>query len=211
MLRKKIAGNYNRWIWHYLLKVLSIRELQQFNISASTKLFFEFENENSLRKILDNEKYKNENFLILGGGSNILFSKNFDGLILKNNILGIKKILNTKDFVEVEVGAGENWHEFVLWSVKNNLSGIENLALIPGLVGASPIQNIGAYGVEVCLKIIILKLKIKDNKFKKNKKNFEFTSLTKIEFALKSDNKNIKRKLKFFFIVQIFFSKIILL
>ena len=61
-----------------------------FNISASTKLFFEFENENSLRKILDNEKYKNENLLILGGGSNILFSKNFEGLILKNNILGIK-------------------------------------------------------------------------------------------------------------------------
>ena len=63
-----------------------------FNISASTKLFFEFENENSLREILDNEKYKNENLLILGGGSNILFSKNFEGLILKNNILGIKKI-----------------------------------------------------------------------------------------------------------------------
>ena len=120
-----------------------------FNISASTKLFFEFENENSLREILDNEKYENENLLILGGGSNILFSKNFEGLILKNNILGINKILDTKDFVEVEVGAGENWHEFVLWSVKKNLSGIENLALIPGLVGASPIQNIGAYGVEV--------------------------------------------------------------
>ena len=126
-----------------------LRDYNTFNISVNAKLFYEFKDKISLQKILKREDLKNENILILGGGSNILFSKNYDGLILKNGILGINIISETKNHVEVEVGAGENWHEFVLWSINNNLSGIENLALIPGLVGASPIQNIGAYGMEV--------------------------------------------------------------
>ena len=126
-----------------------LRDYNTFNISVNAKLFHEFKDKISLQKILKREDLKNENILILGGGSNILFSKNYDGLILKNGILGINIISETNNHVEVEVGAGENWHEFVLWSINNNLSGIENLALIPGLVGASPIQNIGAYGMEV--------------------------------------------------------------
>ena len=126
-----------------------LRDYNTFNISVNAKLFYEFKDKISLQKILKREDLKNENILILGGGSNILFSKNYDGLILKNGILGINIISETYNHVEVEVGAGENWHEFVLWSINNNLSGIENLALIPGLVGASPIQNIGAYGMEV--------------------------------------------------------------
>ena len=126
-----------------------LRDYNTFNISVNAKLFYEFKDKISLQKILKREDLKNENILILGGGSNILFSKNYDGLILKNGILGINIISETNNHVEVEVGAGENWHEFVLWSINNNLSGIENLALIPGLVGASPIQNIGAYGMEV--------------------------------------------------------------
>ena len=126
-----------------------LRDYNTFNISVNAKLFYEFKDKTSLQKILKREDLKNENILILGGGSNILFSKNYDGLVLKNGILGINIISETNNHVEVEVGAGENWHEFVLWSIKNNLSGIENLALIPGLVGASPIQNIGAYGMEV--------------------------------------------------------------
>jgi len=126
-----------------------LRDYNTFNISVNAKLFYEFKDKISLQKILKREDLKNENILILGGGSNILFSKNYDGLILKNGILGINIISETNNHVEVQVGAGENWHEFVLWSINNNLSGIENLALIPGLVGASPIQNIGAYGMEV--------------------------------------------------------------
>ena len=85
---------------------------------------------------------------ILGGGSNILFTQNVDGVLLKNEIKGIDIIDEDNEAVLVRVGGGENWHQFVMWSLSHNLSGIENLALIPGTVGAAPIQNIGAYGVE---------------------------------------------------------------
>ena len=87
--------------------------------------------------------------LILGGGSNILFTKDFNGLVLKNNIAGIKIIKEDEHHVYVKVGAGENWHQFVLHCIKNNWAGVENLSLIPGNTGASPMQNIGAYGVEL--------------------------------------------------------------
>ena len=126
-----------------------LKKFNTFNISAKAKYFYEFLDELSLLQILKNKKYKNEKLLILGGGSNLLFSRDYDGIILKNSISGIKIISEEKNSLIVEVGAGENWHNFVLWSVEKNLSGIENLALIPGLVGASPIQNIGAYGMEV--------------------------------------------------------------
>src|SRR5207249_966535 len=86
---------------------------------------------------------------VLGGGSNILFTKDFDGLVLKNDIRGIEKIKEDNEHIYVRVGAGENWHQFVLFCIKNNWAGVENLSLIPGNVGASPMQNIGAYGVEI--------------------------------------------------------------
>jgi len=85
--------------------------------------------------------------LILGGGSNLLFLNDFNGLVLHNNILG-KRVLEEDDtHIQIEVNGGENWHDFVMWAVDNNLGGVENLALIPGKVGTAPIQNIGAYGV----------------------------------------------------------------
>ncbi len=87
--------------------------------------------------------------LTLGGGSNILFTEDFDGLILKNEIKGIEKIKEDEDSVYITAGAGENWHQFVLHCIENDWAGIENLSLIPGCVGASPMQNIGAYGVEI--------------------------------------------------------------
>ncbi|HMG67172.1 MAG TPA: UDP-N-acetylmuramate dehydrogenase, partial [Chitinophagaceae bacterium] len=93
--------------------------------------------------------------LILGGGSNILFAKDFDGLILKNDIKGIERIKENsqpggdEEHVYVRLGAGENWHQFVLYCIQNGFAGVENLSLIPGNVGASPMQNIGAYGVEI--------------------------------------------------------------
>lgn len=88
-------------------------------------------------------------WLILGGGSNVLFTKDFEGIVLHNKLKGIEKIKETNKHIFIKVGAGENWHYFVLHSIKNDWAGIENLSLIPGTVGASPIQNIGAYGVEV--------------------------------------------------------------
>ena len=87
--------------------------------------------------------------LYLGGGSNILFTKDFDGLVLKNEIDGIETIHEEEIYIYVKVGAGENWHRFVLHCIHKNLAGVENLSLIPGNVGASPMQNIGAYGVEI--------------------------------------------------------------
>src|SRR5437762_12956016 len=86
---------------------------------------------------------------VLGGGSNILFTKDFDGLVLKNDIKGIEKFKEDAEYVYVSAGAGENWHRFVMHCIHNDWAGIENLSLIPGNVGASPIQNIGAYGVEI--------------------------------------------------------------
>jgi UDP-N-acetylmuramate dehydrogenase len=87
--------------------------------------------------------------LILGGGSNILFTRNVNGWVLKNEILGIEVISEDDDHVYVKTGAGEPWHPFVLYCIERGWGGLENLSLIPGLIGASPMQNIGAYGVEI--------------------------------------------------------------
>lgn len=94
---------------------------------------------------------------LLGGGSNVLFTQDVQGLVLKNRLRGIRVVREFKKKVWVEVGGGEIWHEFVLWAVSNGYGGVENMSLIPGTVGASPIQNIGAYGVE--LKDVFVKLK----------------------------------------------------
>ena len=101
----------------------------------------------------DIDKYFNEistdNILVLGGGSNILFTKNFNGCVLKNEIAGIEVIDEDKYTVKIKAGAGVNWHSFVNFTVDNNWSGTESLILIPGTVGASPVQNVRAYGQEV--------------------------------------------------------------
>jgi len=90
-----------------------------------------------------------DDHLILGGGSNILFTRNVSGWVLKNEITGIEKFHEDDEFYYVRVGAGENWHRFVMHCIQNHWAGVENLSLIPGNTGASPMQNIGAYGVEI--------------------------------------------------------------
>ncbi|MGI8581327.1 MAG: UDP-N-acetylmuramate dehydrogenase [Chitinophagaceae bacterium] len=114
-----------------------------FSTFSSTE---ELENSLTLTHKLQTTNYK---LFILGGGSNILFTKNYEGLILKNEIKGVNTIHEDEDHIYVKAGAGENWHQFVIHCIKNNFAGAENLSLIPGNIGASPMQNIGAYGVEV--------------------------------------------------------------
>ena len=102
-----------------------------------------------LQNILSDASLKNEQKFILGGGSNILFTKDVDALVIKNEIAGIETISEEGDWVLVQVGAGVVWHNLVLNSIGMGYGGIENLSLIPGRVGAAPMQNIGAYGVEL--------------------------------------------------------------
>jgi UDP-N-acetylmuramate dehydrogenase len=105
---------------------------------------------NELEEILSNHKPEIGNQrLILGGGSNILLTKNFDGIVLKNDLRGIELLKEDEAYYYVKAAAGEVWHEFVEYCLAHNYAGVENLSLIPGNVGASPMQNIGAYGVEL--------------------------------------------------------------
>jgi len=126
---------------------ISLKPFNTFGIEAITRYFGRFSSVEELNQILTSNKDKE--LLILGGGSNILLTKNFDGLTLINEIKGFEVTKNDGDSVIVKSGAGEIWHEFVLKCIENNFSGVENLSLIPGSVGASPMQNIGAYGVEI--------------------------------------------------------------
>ena len=127
----------------------SLKNHNTFGVDAKAKYFATFNSEEALVDLLKSEITQKEPLFILGGGSNILLTKNFDGLVLANEIRGIEIVSENENYNTIKVGAGEVWHDFVLWSIEKNLSGIENLALIPGLVGASPMQNIGAYGVEL--------------------------------------------------------------
>jgi len=131
------------------LKNISLKNYNTFGIDAYAKYFAVFNSVEDLQNLFQSNEYKYEPKLFLGGGSNILFTKNFDGLVLKNEIDGIKTIHEEEKYVYVKVGAGVNWHRFVMDCIRKNLGGVENLSLIPGNVGASPMQNIGAYGVEI--------------------------------------------------------------
>ena len=156
-----------------ILNNYSLKNLNSFGIDIKAKLFSNFNSENELIKLLSNKSLEEKSVFILGDGSNILFTKDFEGLVLANKINGIDIISEDQTSMTIRVGAGENWHDFVLWSIKKELSGIENLALIPGLVGASPIQNIGAYGAEV--KDVITKVNYVelDTGLKKELSNYE--------------------------------------
>ena len=138
-------------------KNISLKEFNTFGMDVNCSLLYNITSENEIINILDSEEYQNNKHLILSGGSNLLFTTDFDGLILKNNIKGIEVVFEDNNHTYLKVGAGENWHDFVLWTIKQGLSGLENMSLIPGNVGTAPIQNIGAYGVEV--KDVITKVR----------------------------------------------------
>jgi UDP-N-acetylmuramate dehydrogenase len=126
----------------------SLTHYNTFGINAYAKYFAKFTSAEELETLLSTANYQAP-ILILGGGSNILFTKNFDGFVLKNEMPGIEVIHEDKEFVYIKAGAGVGWHSFVMYCINNNYGGVENLSLIPGNVGASPMQNIGAYGVEI--------------------------------------------------------------
>lgn len=128
---------------------VDLKSFNTFGVQAKAKLMVEINNEDWFRRLMETQEYQRNEKLIMGGGSNLLFTKDFDGLVIKNNIKGIEKIAENDEHIFVQSGAGEIWHEFVLHCIKNGWAGLENLSLIPGNVGASPMQNIGAYGVEI--------------------------------------------------------------
>lgn len=130
-------------------KNISLKEFNTFHVEASAKYFCEINDINELESVITDSRFRNEQKLILGGGSNLLFIKDFDGIVIKNNIGGIDIISEDEKSVLLKVGAGNDWDKFVEYTVDYGFNGLENLSLIPGTVGASPIQNIGAYGVEV--------------------------------------------------------------
>lgn len=125
----------------------SLRPYNTFGIDAKALYFSTFKDADELSELMTHHSSLN-NF-ILGGGSNILLTKDVDGFVLKNDVKGIELMHEDPEYVYVKAGAGENWHQFVLHCLHHNWAGVENLSLIPGNVGASPIQNIGAYGVEL--------------------------------------------------------------
>ena len=132
----------------------SLKKYNTFGIEAQCAAFINIKSIDDLIQVLKINKLPIQ---IMGGGSNILFTQeHYDRLFIKNDLKGIQINEISGEFIEVGVGSGENWHEFVELAVQNNWGGIENLSLIPGTMGASPIQNIGAYGVE--LKDVFVKL-----------------------------------------------------
>jgi UDP-N-acetylmuramate dehydrogenase len=157
---------------------ISLKDYNTFGIDVNSKFFVECNSSQDIIDFLKTHQKSNLPLLILGGGSNVLFTKDFDGYILRPSIKGIEIINESDNDVTIKVGAGEDWDEFVAYCVEHGWGGIENLSLIPGNVGTCPIQNIGAYGVEVkdviteveALSIFILK----SENFKNQECNFGY-------------------------------------
>jgi UDP-N-acetylmuramate dehydrogenase len=176
---------------------ISLKNYNTFGIDVTAEYFAGFTNESELAELLEFKKSTATNqqtpALILGGGSNILFTKKVNGIVLKNEIKGIKKINEDDEYVYVKAGAGENWHQLVLHCLQNNWAGFENLSLIPGNAGASPMQNIGAYGVEI--KDVFYQLEA----FHLQEKKIIYFGLKDCEFGYRESV--FKRKIKGEFVI----------
>ena len=125
----------------------SLKKYNTFGIEAKASQFVAVHSVTELKSVLENNKTQKK--FILGGGSNMLLTKDIDALVIHIDLKGKKIIKENNDFVWVEGQAGESWHEFVLWTIDQNFGGLENMSLIPGNVGTTPVQNIGAYGTEI--------------------------------------------------------------
>ena len=172
-----------------VLENYPLKKLNTFGINVRSKYLVEVSSIDEILEIIESEKFKNLKKLVLGGGSNVLFTKDYNGLIILNKIKGMKVTYQDADCVKLLIGAGENWHELVMYTVENGWGGIENLSLIPGHTGTAPMQNIGAYGVEIKDTFIELEaLEIstgKIEKFNKEKCKFGYR-----ESIFKNENKN---------------------
>jgi UDP-N-acetylmuramate dehydrogenase len=133
----------------YIQQNISLQPLNTFGINAKAKEFVDIHSKEELQVLCSNFNLADRNILILGGGSNMLLTQDVDGMVIKISIKGIEVVTETDEHVWVKANAGEVWHDLVLWSIDKGYGGLENLSLIPGCVGASPMQNIGAYGVEI--------------------------------------------------------------
>lgn len=181
----------------HLKHQVSLKAHNTFGIDVQAQYWIEITTETQAREFLMDNLSNPLNIFILGGGSNILFTEDVQAVVLKNNILGKEVVWENDEHLHLKLGAGENWHDCVAYCVERNWGGIENLSLIPGTAGAAPIQNIGAYGVE--LKDVFVELEAmslrtgisrtfgreacefgyRDSIFKRNKKGeYLITSIT---------------------------------
>lgn len=126
---------------------ISLKAFNTFGIDANAKHFVSVTSNDELKTVLSLTDYSEK--FILGGGSNMLLTKDIESLVVHINLKGIEVVEETDDSIQIKANAGENWHEFVSWCLKHDYGGLENLSLIPGNVGSAPIQNIGAYGIEL--------------------------------------------------------------
>ncbi|NHK97505.1 UDP-N-acetylmuramate dehydrogenase [Rubrivivax benzoatilyticus] len=128
---------------------VSLREHNSFGLPAVARTLVRVRSEADVRRVVDHPEFGRAPKLILGGGSNLVLTRDVDAVVLKIEIEGRRLVAETEDAWIVEAGAGERWHDLVAWTLEQGLPGLENLALIPGTVGAAPVQNIGAYGIEL--------------------------------------------------------------
>lgn len=133
----------------YLQRNISLKAYNTFRIDVAASYFSKAYELDTLRECLQWAKENYIETLIIGGGSNVLFTNNVDCLVLLNQLKGIAKVKEDEEYIYLKAGGGEVWHQFVLYCLEQNYAGVENLTFIPGYVGASPMQNIGAYGVEI--------------------------------------------------------------
>lgn len=187
---------------------VSLKKYNTFGVNVFAKYFAEVEDLHDLKYAVEFAKINHFKTLFLGGGSNILFTQDFEGLVIKLNFKGISEEILDDNHVLVSAKAGENWHQFVLYTLSKNYGGLENLSLIPGNVGTCPIQNIGAYGTEIkdhfvsCKALNLENLKVeelnlidcnfgyRDSIFKTSAKGKYV--ITEVTFKLTTQNHNIK-------------------
>ncbi len=132
-----------------ILENKSLKIYNTFSIDVKARYFIEVNSVEELNDLFIDEFYGSLPRLILGGGSNILFTQNFDGIVIKLNVKGVFIEKELKETILIRANSGEIWHDFILWTLSNGYGGLENMSLIPGNVGTAPMQNIGAYGIEI--------------------------------------------------------------